>query len=63
MEICGTQQKFKKLIFIFVHVQSHIFKTVWLVWNIFLQKLSKVKGILNQKLNREYDGHIFRYGR
>ena len=49
VKISSTQQKFQILIFICVHVQNHIFKTVWLIQKIFLHELPKVEDILNQK--------------
>ena len=48
-EISGIQQKFEILSFICVHVQSNIFKTVWLIHKRILHRLPKVVDILNQK--------------
>ena len=58
-EISGIQQEFKILSFIFVHVQSHIFKTIWLINRIFLGGLPKVIDILNQKWNCKYAADTF----
>ena len=48
-EISGIQQKFQIVSFLCVHVQSHIFKTIWLIHKRFLHRLPKVVDILNQK--------------
>ena len=45
--------------FICVHIQSYVFKTVWLIHKRFLHRLTKVVYILNQKQNLKYLGYIF----